>query len=204
MATFLVQYFMEEETHNHVPKEKSLVEDYGQTWLEQMVIFFSMKLPKDTFFLRGRRVEWRILVWKDLLVQYLFRFGLKWPMYKWSHIGIFQIRVALEILLPCIQRLLLSQRVWKEDSAEKEHTDRDHRRTVPPRRGLPVEESPSGGCSWIGETKITRKFPAVAAWQHCRVRVYNEFWNYSDGRVPELRFVATVTTKSRVKCVPTV
>ena len=140
---------------------------------------------------------------KDLLVQYLFRFGLKWPMYKWSHIGIFQIRVALEILLPCIQRLLLSQRVWKEDSAEKEHTDRDHRRTVPPRRGLPVEESPSGGCSWIGETKITRKFPAVAAWQHCRVCAYQEFWNYSDGRGPELRFVATVTTDSRVKCVPT-
>ena len=35
-----------------------------------------------------------------------------------------------------------------------------------------------------GETKITRKFPAVAAWQHCRVRVYHEFWNYSDGRGP--------------------
>ena len=28
---FLVQYFMEEETHNHVPKEKSLVQNYGQT-----------------------------------------------------------------------------------------------------------------------------------------------------------------------------
>ena len=156
-------------------------------------------------FLSERAESWMTNIGvKDLLVQYLFRFGLKWPMYKWSHIGIFQIRVAMEILLPCIQRLLLSQRVWKEDSAEKEHTDRDHRRTVPPRRGLSVEESPSGGCSWIGETKITRKFPAVAAWQHCRVRVYNEFWNYSDGRVPELRFVATVTTKSRVKCVPTV
>ena len=100
-------------------------------------------------FLSERAESWMTIIGvKDLLVQYLFRFGLKWPMYKWSHIGIFQIRVALEILLPCIQRLLLSQRVWKEDSAEKEHTDRDHRRTVPPRRGLPVEESPSGGCSW--------------------------------------------------------
>ena len=73
-----------------------------------------------------------------------FRFGLKWPMYKWSHIG-----MDIEVLLPCIKGLLLSQRVWKEDSAEKDHTDRDQRRTVPPRRGLPVEESPSGGCSWI-------------------------------------------------------
>ena len=149
MVTFLVQYFMEEETHNHVHKEMSLVQDYGRTWLEQMVIFFSMKLPKDTFFLRGRRVGWRILVWQDLLVQYLL--GLAWngQCTNEATLGFFQSRVAMEVLLPCIQRLLLSQRVWKEDSAEKDHTDRDQSRTVPPRRGLPVEESPSGGCSWI-------------------------------------------------------
>ena len=128
---------MEEETQNHISKEKSLVQDYGRTWLEQMVIFFSMKLPKDTSHLR-------ILVWQDLLVQYLL--GLAWngqctneAILGWH----------MEVLLPCIRRLLLSQRVWKEDSAEKDHTDRDQRRTVPPRRGLPVEESPSGGCSWI-------------------------------------------------------
>ena len=137
MATLLVQYFMEEETQNHISKEKSLVQDYGRTWLEQMVIFFSMKLPKDTSHLR-------ILVWQDLLVQYLL--GLAWngqctneAILGWH----------MEVLLPCIKGLLLSQRVWKEDSAEKDHTDRDQRRTVPPRRGLPVEESPSGGCSWI-------------------------------------------------------